>query len=101
MSKMKCAEAVYDVLVGKVTAALDHDCLEDLVMGCCALASGESNEPDVVAWIAARDKDRSEWEICSDICAYFRYYHGPVKPSEVMAKAIAAGKAAMGKEDRA
>lgn len=101
MRKMKCAEAVYDALVGKVTAALDHDSLDDLVRACCAIASGESKEPDVVAWIAARDKERSEWEICSDICAYFRYYHGPVKPSEVIAKAIAAGRAAMGKGDEA
>ena len=76
MSKMTCMEAVYDVLAGRCTAGLDHDCFDDLVMGCYALASGESSEPDAVAWIAAHDKERSELEICRDICDYFRRYHG-------------------------
>lgn len=95
MSKLTCMEAVFDVLTGRVTGGLDHECFDDLVMGCYALASGESNEPDVPAWIAARDKERSELEICLDICDYFRRYHGAAKPSAVMEQAIAAGKAAI------
>lgn len=95
MSKMKCMEAVFDVLAGRSTVGLDHQCFDDLVMGCYALASGESSEPDLVAWIAARDKERGELEICLDICDYFRHYHGTAKPSAVIEQAIAAGKAAI------
>lgn len=95
MSKMTCAEAIYEVLAGKYNAVIDHECFDDVFMGCFALASGESNEPDVLKWIAARDKERTELEICLDICDYFRKYHGTVKPTAILAKAIAAGKAAL------
>ena len=95
MSKLTCMEAVFDVLAGASTAGLDHECLDDLVMGCYAMASGESSEPDVAAWIAARDKERSELEVCRDICDYFRRFRGAAKPSAVIAKAIAAGKEAL------
>ena len=95
MSKMTCMEAVFDALAGRATAGLDHECFDELVMGCYALASGESNEPDVPAWIAARDKERSELDVCLDICDWFRRYHGTAQPSAVIAQAIAAGKAAL------
>lgn len=95
MSKLTCMEAVFDAIAGVGTAGLEHECLDDLVMGCFALASGESSEPDVVAWIAAHDKERSDLEICRDICDYFRRFRGAAKPSAIIAQAIAAGKAAL------
>ena len=95
MSKMTCMEAIFEVPAGRATAGLEHECFDDLVKGCYALASGESNEPDVVAWIAARDKERSEVEICVDICDYFHRYHGAAKPSALIARAIAAGRGAL------
>lgn len=95
MSKMTCVEAIFDELTGKISAGLDHECLDDLMAGCFALACGESSEPDIVAWIAARDKERSEFQICLDICDYFRRFHGAAKPSAVIARAIAAGKEAL------
>lgn len=95
MSKMTCMEAVFDVLVGQYTAGLDHECFDDLVKACYALASGESKEPDVVGWIAARDKERTEVDIRMDICDFVRRHLGRVKPSEVIEKAIQAGKDAL------
>ena len=95
MSKMQCMEAIFDVLAGRGTAGLDHECFDDLIMGCFALAAGEDSAPDVPAWITARDKGRDELKVCLDICDYFRRYHGDAKPSEVLARAIAAGKAAL------
>ena len=95
MSKMTCMEAVFDVLAGQYTAGLEHECFDDLVKGCYALASGESSEPDVVAWIAAHDKERSEVEIRIDVCDFVRRHLGKVKPSEVIARAIQAGKDAL------
>lgn len=95
MSKLTCMEAVFEVLAGRTTSGLDHECFDDLVMGCYALASGESSEPDVVAWIAAQDRERSQEQICLDICDYFRRHNSAAKPSALMAQAIAAGKAAL------
>lgn len=95
MSKMTCMEAIFGVLTERVTMGTEHQCFDDIAMGCFALASGESTEPDVPKWIAAHDKERSELEVCLDICDYFRRYHGTAQPSAVMARAIAAGKAAL------
>ena len=91
MSKLTCMEAVFDVLAGASTAGLDHECLDDLVMGCYAMASGESSEPDVAAWIAARDKERRNMIVTDDVIES----RGAAKPSAVIAKAIAAGKEAL------
>lgn len=95
MSKMTCMEAIFDVLTEPSPLVTNCDCFDDLVMACFALASGEGSEPDVPAWIAAHDKERSEVEIYVDICDFFAKYHGKVKPSAVLARAIAAGKAAL------
>lgn len=95
MSRMACVEAIYDVLAGRTTAGLEHECFDDILQGCYALASGDGSEADVPTWIAAHDKERSELEVCVDICDYFRRYHGTAKPSAVMAQAIAAGKEAL------
>ena len=94
MSKLTCLEAVFDVLAGPYVGGLEHECFDDLLRACYALASGESSEPDAVAWIAAHDKERSELEISMDICDFVRRHQGKVKPSEVIAQAIQAGKAA-------
>lgn len=94
MSKLTCMEAVFEVLAGRATAGLDHECFDDLVMACYALASGESSEPDVVAWIAAHDQERSPEQICLDICDYFRRCNSGRLPSAVLAEAIAAGRRA-------
>jgi len=95
MSKMTCMEAICEVLTEGGTACLEHQCFDDIVMGCFAWAISEGTGLDVPRWIAAHDKERSEEEVCLDICDYFRRYHGTAKPSVVMALAIAAGKAAL------
>lgn len=101
MSKMTCMEAVFEVLANNAVTsvaagdALEHQCFDDVLKGCFALASGESSEPDVPAWIAAHDSERSEFEVCLDICDYFYRYHGTARPSAVMERAIAAGKEAL------
>lgn len=96
MSKMTCAEAIFDVLVGKYHVDTEHECFDDLFIGCFALAVGEGSERDVTAWIAARDEDRSEFQICLDICDYFHRRHpAHLQPSAVMAEAIAAGMEAL------
>lgn len=92
---MTCVEAIFDTLAGRATAGLDHECFNDLVMGCFALASGESSEPDVAAWIAAHDKERSELEVYLDICDYFKRFHGSERPSDILARAVEAGRAAL------
>lgn len=95
MSKMTCMEAILNVLLDKTTTGLHHPHSEDVIMGCMALATGEAHETDIVSWIAARDKTRSEAQICFDICSFFRETRYPAKTSAILAEAIAAGKAAL------
>lgn len=95
MSKITCMEAILEVLLGKTTTGLHHPHTEDVIMGCMALATGEAKETDIVSWIAARDKNRSEAQICFDICSFFRETRYPAQTSAILAEAIAAGKAAL------
>ena len=95
MSKMTCMEAIVDTLFGPVTAGMDDDICDDVVMGCMALATGECSEKTVVDWIVAHDKERSEMEICLEILKFFRRYCRDSKPSETLAAAVAAGLAAL------
>lgn len=95
MSKLTCMEAILEVLLGNTTTGLHHPHSEDVIMGCMALATGESHEPDVVSWIAARDKERSEAEICFDLCEFFRETRYPAKSSTILEEAIAAGREAL------
>lgn len=95
MSKLTCMEAILEVLLGKTTTGLHHPNGDDIILGCMAIATGETKETDLVSWIAAHDKNRSEAEICRDICAYLRESRYPAKPSAILAEAIAAGKAAL------
>lgn len=95
MSKMTCAEAIFDLLAGKYAGSTEHECFDDIFMACMDLAAGQGTGTDVPAWIAARDKERSEEEVCLDICDYFRRHHGTAKPSVVMAQAITAGRNAL------
>lgn len=95
MSKMTCMEAIVDTLFGPVTAGMDDDIVDDIVMGCMALATGECSEKTVVDWIVAHDKERSEMEVCLAILRFFRRHCRNSNPSEIMAAAVAAGMAAL------
>lgn len=90
MSMMKCVEEVYDALKG---AGLrdDHNCFEDLLYGCVAMATG-SEYTDIVAYIAAMDSDRDETSIGLDICSFIRHCGSKDRPSAIVARAVAAGK---------
>ena len=94
MSKMTCMEAILEVLLDKTTVGLRHPHLDPILKGCMALATGESSEPDVIAWIVAHDKNRTEEEICKDVCIFLRETRYPLKTSSLLAEAVAAGKAA-------
>ena len=95
MSKMTCMEAIVDTLFGPVTAGMDDDIVDDIVMGCMALATGECSEKTVIDWIVAHDKERSEMEVCLEVLKFFRQYCRYNNPSEIMAAAVAAGMAAL------
>lgn len=90
MSKMKCVEEVYDVLVG---AGLneEHDSFDDLLYGCVALAAGEA-DTDIVSYIESHDPDRTGAMIASDIYTFVRFCGSKERPSAIIARAIAAGK---------
>ena len=98
MGKMECAEAVYDTLEKKGKLVVGHGCFDDIYMACYGLACGDDAGADVIKWISARDKSRSEAEICRDICRYFRKHKITVRPSSIFADAIAAGRAALAGE---
>lgn len=95
MSKMTCAEAIFDELAGKFSTAIDHECFDDIFMACFALATDSAADPDVPKWIASKDVERSEEDVLLDICAYFRKYNNTARPSEIISRAIAAGKKAL------
>lgn len=95
MSKMTCMEAIVDALFGPVTAGMDDDIVDDIVMGCMALATGECSQKTVIDWIVARDKERSEMEVCMEVLKFFRRYRLKNNASEIMAEAVAAGMAAL------
>lgn len=95
MGKMECAEAVYDTLEKKGKLVVGHGCFDDIYMACYGLACGDDPGADVIKWISARDRSRSEAEICRDICRYFRKHKIAVRPSSIFADAIAAGRAAL------
>lgn len=95
MSKMTCMEAIAESLFGPVTAGMDDPIFEDMVNGCMAVAIGECEETDVVSWIVSHRKERSEIEVCLEILKFFRWHCRGRKPSEVLAAAVAAGKAAL------
>lgn len=95
MSKLTCMEAIVDTLFGPVTAGMDDDICDDIVMGCMALATGECSEKTVVDWIVAHDKERSELEVCLEILRFFRRHCRNNSPSETLAAAVAAGMAVL------
>jgi hypothetical protein len=88
-------EAIVDTLFGPVTAGMDDDICDDIVMGCMALATGECSETTVVDWIVAHDKERSELEVCLEILRFFRRYRRNSAASETLAAAVAAGMAVL------
>ena len=90
MSKMKCVEEVYDVLV-EAGLDVEHDCFEDLLFGCVALATGEA-ESDLVTYVEDYDRDRTGAMIASDIYTYVRNCGSKERPSAIIARAVAAGK---------
>lgn len=95
MSKMTCMEAIADCLFGQVTAGMDEPIFEGMINGCMALAIGECQEDNVIDWIVAHSKDADEIEVCLGILKFFRLHCRSRKPSEVLAEAVAAGKAAL------
>lgn len=95
MSKMICMEAIVETLFGPVTAGMNDDICDDIIMGCMALATGECSQKTVVDWIVAHDKERSEMEVCLEILKFFRRNCRNGNPSETLAAAVAAGKAAL------
>ena len=95
MSKMTCMEAIVETLFGPVTAGMDDDIVDDIVKGCMALATGEGKEKTVIDWIVAHDKERSEMDVCLEVLKFFRRNCREKNPSEIMAAAVAAGRAAL------
>ena len=95
MSKMTCMEAIVNVLFGPVTGGMDDDIVDDIVMGCMALATGESSQNTVIEWIVAHDKERSEIEVCMEVLKFFRRNRLKNNASEILAEAVAAGMAAL------
>lgn len=95
MSKMTCVEAIYEVLVEKYGIETDSECFEDVLFGCCAAAFGDITSGEVPEWLATRDLERDVAAVCLDIVSYFRECGIRAVPSEVIAEATAAGRAAL------
>ena len=93
MSRMACIENIYDVLVAEGLSA-DHACFDDLIIGCAAAAVDPVNPGKEVAQIIAElDEDRDEIMIALDIKELFVQSGCKNFVTDVLAKAIAAGKA--------
>lgn len=93
MSRMACIENIYDVLVAEGLSA-DHACFDDLIIGCAAAAVDPVNPGKEVAQIIAElDEERDDITVCLDLKAYFRACGCKSFVTDVIAKAVAAGKA--------
>lgn len=90
-NRMKCVEAVYDALVG---AGLDveHESFDDAVMACvdCALPGARFEEPS--SWIADMDDTRDEVEVILDLIEWSRASGSREPISDVLARAVEAGR---------
>lgn len=93
MSRMACVENIYDALVA---AGLnpEHACFDDLVMGCSTAAVDPTAKgKEVVEIIADLDADRDEIMVALDIKEFFTASGCKAFVTDVIAKAVAAGKA--------
>lgn len=87
-------EKVYDVLHG---AGLnpDHQCFDDLMIGCMAAAEA-GPEADIVDLIYNFDADcRTKQEIAYDLVDYAKNCNISVPLADIIKKAVAIGKTAL------
>lgn len=91
MRRMRCVEAIFDVLVG---AGLneEHSCFDDAVWACvdCCLPAAAVSEP--VESIANRDEERDEIEIALDLIEWAKESGCKEPISDVLQRAIYAGR---------
>lgn len=93
MGRIAAVENIFDTLAD---AGLDqeHECFEDLVWGCLALAmDAKAEDQDLVQVLAKWDQARSEEEILIDLADYRRACAPSVHLEQVIAEAVAAGRA--------
>lgn len=94
MSKMAVVENIYDALT-EAGLKTEHACFDDLVFGCTCLAVDPAYRgKEVLDWIADQDDARDEIQIALDIKEFFRISGCPGFVTDVVAKAVAAGRAA-------
>lgn len=93
MSRIAAVERIFDTLVGAGLSE-DHSSFDDLVMGCLAAAVDPAAAgKEVITIIADLDEERTEEEVCMDLCDY-RKASGSKQPIGVtIAQAVAAGRA--------
>lgn len=93
MSRIAAVERIFDTLVG-AGLSQDHSDFDDLIIGCLAAAVDPvAAGKEVITIIADLDEERTEAEVCMDLCDY-RKVSGSKQPIGVtIAQAVAAGRA--------
>ena len=93
MSRMACVENIYDVLAAEGLNA-EFSVFDDLIIGCTMAAIDPTAQgKEVVEILAELDEDRDEIMIALDIKELFVQSGCKNFVTDVLAKAIAAGKA--------
>ena len=93
MSRIAAIENIYDTLVENGLDT-DHAIFDDIVIGCLTAAVDPAAAgKEVITIIADLDEERTEEEVCMDLCDY-RKVSGSKQPIGVtIAQAVAAGRA--------
>lgn len=98
MSRVKCVEAVYGVLVG-AGLRTDNQCFDDAVFGCVEVSLPGSAYQEPTTWVADMDDTRTEVEVILDFIEWAAASGCQEPISNVLARAVAAGRKGWYHED--